>query len=42
MEYKGELKGFPHEVVEKMLDRQEEQGNERDVRLYLSRLSGNW
>jgi len=34
MEYKGELKGFPHEVVEKMLDYQEEQGNERDVSIF--------
>jgi hypothetical protein len=31
MEYKGELKGFPTEVVEKMLERQVEQGNRRDV-----------
>ena len=34
MEYKGELKGFPHEVVEKMLDYQEEHGNERDVSVF--------
>lgn len=31
MEYKGQLEGFPQEVVEWMLDQQEKQGNERDV-----------
>lgn len=31
MEFKGELKGFPREVVEKMLERQVEQGYERDL-----------
>ena len=34
MEYKGELKGFPQEIVERMLDCQVEQGNERDVRVF--------
>lgn len=33
-QYKGDLKGFPVEVVEKMLERQVEQGNERDVRVF--------
>lgn len=32
--YKGELEGFPEEVVEAMLDYQEEQGNERDVTVF--------
>jgi len=32
--YKGQLEGFPKEVVEKMLERQEEQGNERDVSVF--------
>ena len=34
MEYKKELKGFPTEVVEKMLERQVEQGNERNVEVF--------
>jgi hypothetical protein len=34
MEYKGELQGFPDEVVNKMLDRQVEQGNKRDVTVF--------
>ena len=34
MIYKGELKGFPTEVVEKMLERQEEKGNPRDVTVF--------
>lgn len=34
MEYKGELKGFPTEVVEKMLERQVEQGGKRDVSIF--------
>lgn len=33
-EYKGDLKGFPKEVVERMLDLQEEQGNKRDVSVF--------
>lgn len=34
MIYKGDIAGFPTEVVEKMLERQVEQGNERDVRVF--------
>ena len=34
MEYKGKLKGFPTEVVDKMLERQVEQGNRRDVSVF--------
>ena len=34
MEYKKELEGFPTEVVEKMLERQVEQGNQRDVTVF--------
>jgi len=29
--YKGQIKDFPTEVVEKMLERQVDQGNKRDV-----------
>jgi len=32
--YKGQLQGFPNEVVEKMLERQVEQGNKRDVSVF--------
>jgi hypothetical protein len=32
--YKGNIEGFPEEVVWKMLDRQEEQGNKRDVTVF--------
>jgi hypothetical protein len=32
--YKGDLKGFPPEVVEWMLDQQEAQGNRRDVSVF--------
>ena len=32
--YKGQLKGFPQEVVEKMLERQVEQGNKRDLSVF--------
>jgi hypothetical protein len=32
--YKGDLKGFPPEVVEWMLDQQEAQGNKRDVSVF--------
>jgi hypothetical protein len=32
--YKGDLKGFPQEVVEWMLDQQEAQGNRRDVSVF--------
>lgn len=34
MEYKGDLKGFPAEIVEKMLERQEEQGNKRNINVF--------
>ena len=33
-EFNGDLKGFPEEVVEKMLERQVEQGNPRDVSVF--------
>ena len=33
-EFNGDLKGFPEEVVEKMLERQVEQGNKRDVSVF--------
>ena len=32
--YKGQIKGFPQEVVEKMLERQVEQGNKRDITVF--------
>lgn len=32
--YKGELKGFPKEVVDKMLERQVEQGNKKDISVF--------
>ncbi len=34
MEYKGEIEGFPEEVVNWMLDQQEKQGNKRDVTVF--------
>lgn len=34
MEYKGKLEGFPTEVIEKMLEKQVEQGNVRDVKVF--------
>lgn len=34
MKYKGELEGFPQQIVERMLDCQVEQGNERDVSVF--------
>ncbi len=34
MKYKGEIEGFPQEIVERMLDCQVEQGNERDVSVF--------
>ncbi len=33
-EFNGGLRGFPEEVVEKMLERQVEQGNPRDVSVF--------
>lgn len=32
--YTGEIKGFPREVVERMLDHQEKQSNKRDVAVF--------
>jgi len=32
--YKGDLKGFPKEVVEKILEQQVEQGNEKDISIF--------
>lgn len=37
--YKGQLEGFPKEVVEKMLDYQEAEGNKRDVSVFEDRVS---
>lgn len=34
MKYNGDLKGFPTEIVEKMLERQVEQGNPKDVSVF--------
>lgn len=34
MNYKGQLEGFPVEIVEKMLERQVEQGNKRDISVF--------
>jgi hypothetical protein len=34
MEYKGNLKGFPKEVVDKMLEEQANQGNETNVSVF--------
>jgi len=34
MEYKGQLKGFPKEVVDLMLKRQVEQGNKEDISVF--------
>ena len=33
-EFNGDLEGFPEEVVEKMLERQVEKGNPRDVSVF--------
>lgn len=41
--YKGDLKGFPEEVVEAMLFYQEEQGHKRDVTVFeRDRFSGDY
>lgn len=32
--YKGQLEGFPKEIVERMLECQVEQGNSRDVSIF--------
>lgn len=47
MKYKGDLEGFPQEVVEWMLDQQEAQGNKRDVSVfeedcYMSKSNGGF
>jgi len=34
MKYKGDIEGWPDEVVNKMMDRQEEQGNQRNVEVF--------
>jgi hypothetical protein len=34
MEYKGQLKGFPQEIVNKMLERQVEQGNPENISVF--------
>lgn len=34
MNYKGQLQGFPKEVVDKMLEHQERQGNEKDITVF--------
>lgn len=39
--YKGQLEDFPNEVVEKMLERQVEQGNPRDVSVFENRNNEN-
>lgn len=36
MNYKGQIKDFPKEIVSKMLDYQENQGNNRDVSIFES------
>lgn len=33
--YKGQVKGFPKQVVKKMLEYQEDQGNERDIGVFV-------
>lgn len=33
--YKGDLEGFPSEIVKKMLERQVEQGNTRDISIFI-------
>jgi hypothetical protein len=39
MKYKGQLEGFPKEVVDRMLDNQELKGNVRDVKVFEKNLS---
>jgi hypothetical protein len=34
MKEENDIEGFPKEIVEKMLDYQEEQGNERDIEVF--------
>ena len=40
-EPKGELKGFPKEVIARMLDYQEEQGNPRNVTVFEEKISAD-
>jgi hypothetical protein len=40
--YKGQLEGFPKEIVEKMLEEQEKQGNKRDVSVFERILSTSY
>ena len=42
MKYKGEIAGFPQEIVEKMLERQVEQGNKRDVSVFERTCTGGF
>jgi len=39
--YKGQLEGFPEEIVEKMLERQVEQGNGRDITVFEKSVSNS-
>jgi len=41
MKYKGQLKGFPKEVVKKMLERQVDQGRVRDVSAFEKYIEAN-
>ncbi len=41
MEYKGALKGFPQEIVEKMLERQFEQTGKRDLSIFEKKIDSN-
>jgi len=40
--YKGELNGFPEEVVEKMLERQFEQDNVKDITVFEDNIYGGF
>lgn len=42
MNYKGQLEGFPDEVVEKMLEYQVEQGNKKEVAVFESKKTANY
>ncbi len=42
-DYIGQIKGFPKEVIEKMLEKQVEQGNPRDVKVFeYMKYAGNY
>ena len=41
MEYKDQLKGFPYEIVNRMMDNQEIQGNKRDLSVFEKDLKAN-